>query len=192
MFRFIHGYLPKVWEAQVKAGLVGENDGLRLCQDILLDENMKFNKLAEKGGEVYKILAERKCVFYIDRLQGGTYIDEYPYDKEILKEYEDLLGENFWGFQIHEWLSNYRYDVFGKLNDLPENEWTKEGIEKFIFKKFPFPYLMLESMTAQEMADAGKPKNPEEFYRNMTDIFKKRQELGQLLPCDSGYLAYAF
>ena len=36
MFRFIHGYLPGVWEAQVKAGLVGENDGIRFCQNLML------------------------------------------------------------------------------------------------------------------------------------------------------------
>ena len=28
MFRFMHGYMPKYWDAQVKAGLVGENDGI--------------------------------------------------------------------------------------------------------------------------------------------------------------------
>ncbi len=86
MFRFIHGYLPKVWEAQVEAGLVGENDGLRFCQSKMLKDEMKFNKLASKGSELYKILSKRKCVFYIDRIQGGCYIDDYLYDSELLKE----------------------------------------------------------------------------------------------------------
>ena len=51
MFQFLHGYLPGVWEAQVKAGLVGENDGIRFCQSIMLKDEMKFNKLARKDGE---------------------------------------------------------------------------------------------------------------------------------------------
>lgn len=49
MFRFIHGYLPGVWEAQVKAGLVGENDGIRFCQSLLIKEHLKFNELAAVG-----------------------------------------------------------------------------------------------------------------------------------------------
>lgn len=192
MFKFIHGYLPGVWEAQVANGLVGENDGIRFCQNIMLNDNLKFNNLAAKGGELYKIIAERKCVFYIDRIQGGVYIDEYKYNQELLNEYKEMLGENFWGFQMHEWLSNYYYDVFGKLKDLPEEKWTKEEIESYIFKKYPFPYLMLESMTAQEMAEAGFPKTGQELYRNMTEIYKKRLKVGDLLPCDSAFLAYGF
>ena len=192
MFQFIHGYLPGVWEAQVKAGLVGENDGIRFCQNIMLRDEMKFNRLAAKGSALYKILSERKCPFYIDRIQGGVYIDEYPYDEELLSEYRALLGENFWGFQMHEWMSNYRNDVFVKLCDLPDENWTEEGITAHIQEKFPFPYLMLESMTAKEMAEAGKPKTAAEFYRNITEIYKKRQKTGALIPADSYFLAYGF
>ena len=192
MFRFLHGYLPKYWDAQVKAGLVGENDGIRFCQNIKLRDEMKFNKLAAKGGELYNIISERKCPFYIDRLQGGTYIDEYPYDEELLNEYREMLGDNFFGFQMHEWMSNYRGDVFRKLADLGEDDWTKEGIEAHIYKKYPFPYLFLESMTAEEMAESKKPKNVAEFYENITNVYKKRSKIGELVPCDSGYLAYGF
>ena len=192
MFRFLHGYLPKYWDAQVKAGLVGENDGIRFCQNIKLRDEMKFNRLAAKGGELYNILSERKCPFYIDRLQGGTYIDEYPYDEELLNEYREMLGDNFFGFQMHEWMSNYRGDVFRKLADLGEDDWTKEGIEAHIYKKYPFPDLFLESMTAEEMAESKKPKNVAEFYENITNVYKKRSKIGELVPCDSGYLAYGF
>ncbi|MBE6762486.1 MAG: hypothetical protein E7551_09440 [Ruminococcaceae bacterium] len=192
MFRFIHGYLPGVWEAQVKAGLVGEDDGIRFCQNLMLKDEMKFNSLAAVGGELYKILSERKCVFYIDRMQGGCYIEDYPYDEELLRTYKEMLGENFWGFQMHEWMSNYRFDVFGKLGELSDDEWKKEQIEEFIYRKYPYPYLNLESMTSEEMADAGKPSGIKEFYRNITEIYKKRQKFGQLIPCDSGFLAYPF
>lgn len=192
MFRFMHGYMPKYWDAQVKAGLVGENDGIRFCQSLPIKDELKFNKLAAKGGELYKIISDRKCAFYIDRLQGGVYIDEYPYDEELLNEYREMLGDKFLGFQIHEWMSNYRNDVFQKLDGLDEKDWTKENIEAFIYKKFPFPYLFLESMTAEEIAESKLPKNASEFYKNITEIYKKRAEIGELLPCDSTYLAYGF
>lgn len=192
MFKFLHGYLPGYWEAQVRAGLVGENDGIRFCQSLPIKDGLKFNSLASRGGELHRILSERRCPFYIDRLQGGVYIDEYPYDAELLREYREMLGDNFYGFQMHEWMSNYRNDVYSKLDGLDEGEWTKENIEDFIYKKFPFPYLFLESMTAQEIAQSGRPMCLGEFYKNITEIYKKRAQLGELVPCDSAYLAYGF
>ena len=192
MFRFIHGYLPGLWKAQVDAGLVRESDGIRFCQNIMIKNELKFNNLAKKGGELYQILAERKCPFFIDRLQGGVYIDEYEYDQDLLNEYKELLGDNFWGFQMHEWLSNYRNDALKKLGDLPESEWNEQSIKDYLYKKFPFPFLMLESMTAKEMAEKGKPKTAKQLYDNMTAIYKKRQKIGELIPADSGFLAYNF
>lgn len=193
MFTFLHGYLPEVWEAQVKAGIVGDNDGIRFIQAIITDKDRKFNKLAAKGGELYNILAERKCPFYVDRLQGGVYIDEYPYDKKLLDEYKSLLGDKFWGFQMHEWVSNYRHDVLNRLGELPAEEWTKDKIEAFVRKKYPeCKYLYLESMTAQEFADSGKPETLTDFYRNITDIYKKRLKTGELIPADASLLAYNF
>ncbi|MBQ7643192.1 MAG: hypothetical protein IJS67_04745, partial [Clostridia bacterium] len=125
-------------------------------------------------------------------LQGGCYIDEYPYDEQLLKEYKEMLGDNFWGFQMHEWMNNYRTDVFIKLAELPKKDWSEEKIKECIYKKYPFPCLFLESMTAAEMSFYGKPETVGEFYDNITDIYKKRLKTGDLIPCDSGYLAYAF
>jgi len=192
VFAFLHGYHPLLWQPQVDAGLVNDGDGIRFCQSKLIADDLKFNRLAAKGGELYQILSERKCPFYIDRLQGGCYIDDYVYDQGLLAEYRTLLGENFWGFQMHEWLSNYRSDL-QKLDKLDTDRWTQAEIERTIFGKFPFPCIFLESMTAEEMAAAGKPKTVAEFYRAMTAIYRKRMaEVGDLIPCDSAFLAYPF
>ncbi len=191
MFTFLHCYHPKVWGAQVQAGLVLENDGIRFCQSITNPEELLFNNLAKKGSELYNILKQRKCPFYIDRLQGGTYIFDYEYDKDLLEEYKELLGDNFWGFQMHEWFSNYNSDLL-RLEGLDEADWTEEKITEFVNKKFNTPHLFLESMTAKEMAEFGNPKTLEEFYNNMTSIYKKRKQIGELIPCDSGFLAYQF
>lgn len=192
MFYFFHAYSPDTWEAQKKAGLIRENAGIRFCQSLEIEESLKFNNLAKKGGVFYEMMKNNRYPMYIDRLQGGCYIEDYPYDKELLSEYESLLGDNFRGFQMHEWLSNYRHEIEHKLQNVPEEEWTKERIEKEIFEKFPGKYLFLESMNSAEMAAAGKPGNFEEFYANMTAIYKKRQKMGELIPCDSGFLAYQF
>ena len=192
MFRFLHGYWPKVWEAQVNAGLVGENDGIRFCQSLLLPEGAKFNELAAVGGELYNIVSQRKCPFYIDRVQGGCYIEDYPYDEKLIATYKEMLGDLFWGLQIHEWMSNYQYDVYGKLKDLPREKWTEKEIEEFIFKKYPYPCVFLESATAKELAERGRPENLQAFYKNITDIYRKRLQIANLIPCDSACLAYGF
>ena len=192
MFVFFHGYTPETWDAMVRQGLVGDNDGIRFQQSIDLPEELKFNALAKKGGKLYSIIKERNCPLLIDRLQGGCYIDEYVYDAELLAEYRNLLGDRFFGFQMHEWLSNYRSDANKKLAELSADEWNEENIKRVIFEKFPFKNLFLECMTLEEIASAGKPLTAEQFYDNMTSIYKKRQKIEELVPCDSAFLAYQF
>ena len=192
MLVFFHGYSPDTWDAMLRTGLVRDGDGIRFQQSIDLPEELKFNNLAKKGGRLYEILRERRCPFYIDRLQGGCYIDKYVYDPDLLDEYRRMLGDNFYGFQMHEWLSNYRSDANHKLCALTAEEWTGERIEHTIREKFPYKNLFLECMTLEEITAAGKPLTPEQFYRNMTAIYKKRQKIGELIPCDSAFLAYQF
>ena len=93
-----------------------------------------FNEVAKKGGELYKLIKEKKLPLYIDRLQGGDFIYHYDFDEELLAEYEELLGDDFYGFQIHEWLSNYHNDIRIRLKTLPrtsrgppEKETTSNG-----------------------------------------------------------------
>lgn len=192
MFVFFHGYSPDTWDAMLRSGLVGENDGIRFQQSLDLPEELKFNALAKKGGKLYSIIKERNRPLLIDRLQGGCYIDEYVYDAELLAEYRTLLGDRFFGFQMHEWLSNYRSDANKKLAELSADEWNEENIKRVIFEKFPFKNLFLECMTLEEIASAGKPLTAEQFYDNMTSIYKKRQKIEELVPCDSAFLAYQF
>lgn len=192
MFVFLHGYSPDTWDAMVNAGLVRKDDGIRFCQSIEIKDELKFNNLARKDGPLYNIIKERKCPFYVDRLQGGCYFEGYDYDTGLLNDYRDLLGDKFWGFQMHEWLSNYGMDVFTKLKELSEDEWTAENIRALISKKYPGKILFIESMSPEEMAAAGKPKTVEQFTANMFAIYKKRMTLGDLIPCDSYMLAYPF
>jgi hypothetical protein len=57
VFTYLHAYhTPESWEAQVKAGLVKENHGIRYCQSIDIDEELKFNNLARRGGHLHRLL----------------------------------------------------------------------------------------------------------------------------------------
>ena len=190
MFSYLHCYLPRTWDAQVRAGLIDENAGIRFCQSIDVAPELQFNTLARLDGPLYALVKSMKGPFYIDRLQGGCYLEEYPYDRALVDAYRSLPGDRFWGFQMHEWLSNYSSD----LNKLRSNgcpAWTSEAITRTILKAYPFNHLFLESMNAEEMVEFGCPKTYEEFLNVGLRLFERRQAHtgGMLLPCDSAYQA---
>lgn len=191
-FVYFHCYGEDLWRGYEKNGLLRENFGIRCMQSIYLSEDRLFNSILKKGGELYNYIKEKKCFLYVDRLQGGTVIQEYEYDEELIREYREMLGDRFLGFQMHEWLTNYKNDVDMKLAELSEEQWTEENIKRMIFEKYPYPYLLLEAMTAKEHAEAGKPKSWQQFYDNMTAIYRKRAEKFPLLPCSSWFMMFPF
>lgn len=191
MFTYFHCYLPETWDAQVKAGLINKNSGIKFSESIAIDDDLKFNNLAARNMPLYNILKESKLPFYIDRLQGGCYFENYPYDMSLIQEYRDMLGDKFYGFQMHEWMSNYRSDIAKLINNhCPQ--WTKESITATILKAYPFPHLFLESASAEEIEKFGLPGTYLEFLKNSVELFNRRQSYtgGDLLPCDSYYLSY--
>ncbi len=190
MFTYLHCYLPETWDAQVEAGLIGKNSGIRLVQGISVPEEKKFNNLAAKDGKLYKLLQEHRIPFYIDRLLGGNYYENYNYDMALVEEYRKLLGDNFWGFQMHEWMSNYR-DDFTNAKNGGCTSWTAEGITEAIFRVYPYPYLLIAGGTPAEMAEDPYPHTLEDFIFLAEKLFAKRQRYtgGSLIPCDSYYMA---
>ncbi len=191
MFRFFEAYNAKAWKGLVKRGFINAYTGLRFVQEEV-PNGKKFNDVAKEGGEFFNIAKELKAPIHVDRLQGGECIEEYPYDEKLIHKYEELLGNNFWGFQMHEWLSNLRNDL-KKIRSGGCQEWTVEEIEKSIRKQFPETELLfLEGATAQEFADYGEPKSAEEFLRFAKAIYEKRQKKYTLIPCDSAYLPFQY
>ena len=146
-FVFFHGYDSVIWRGYEKCGLLDRFSGVRFCQSLMLPDCKKFNALAAKGGELYSLITETGLPWYIDRLQGGAYIEEYPYDMKTV----DSLG-NFYGFQMHEWMSNMRSD-YDKLKNLDASDWSERAIKKEILRQFPFENIFLEAATAKEYAE---------------------------------------
>lgn len=185
-FVFFHGYDSVIWRGYEKCGLLDRFSGIRFCQSLMLPDCKKFNALAAKGGELYSLITETGLPWYIDRLQGGAYIEEYPYDMKTV----DSLG-NFYGFQMHEWMSNMRSD-YDKLKNLDASDWNERAIKKEILRQFPFENIFLEAATAKEYAECFPvPSCFEQLLDNARKLFYMRMKFtsGRLLPCDSAMMA---
>ena len=191
-FTYFHCYAEDLWEGYEKNGLIRDSFGIRFPESIDIPEHLKFNNLARVGGDLYNYVKKHKCAMYIDRLQGGCFLESYPYDQALVNEYKAMLGDKFLGFQMHEWLSNYKGDVEWKLGELMSDEWTHDNIKAVIYEKFPYSKLFIEAMTLDELVESGKPMSAKQFYDNMTAIYKKRGENFKLIPCDSYFMMYPF
>lgn len=97
---FIHNFAPKYTAKLIELGIAKKGDGFKITQHYATPEELKFNNIAKVDGELYNTVKELGSCFYIDRLQGGTFYSEYPYDEELLAEYEGIT--DFLGFQLHE------------------------------------------------------------------------------------------
>ena len=193
MLHFLHAYTPQLWAGYEKNGLIGPADGIRFVQCAHTPEEEGFNRIAAKGGALWKLITEQKRPFYIDRLQGGCVIYDYDFDPTLLQEYRDLLGDKFLGFQMHEWMSNYRSDLC-KCAAVSKENGDAAHLDPAIREATGVKdFLVLESMKMEEFVSAGKVASAREFYDNMTAIYLKRlKKYKDIVAADSGYVMYPF
>jgi len=111
-FSFLHTYesTGHYWTGLNKAGLLRPNTGVRLVNSSYGDDQQRFNHVARVGGDLHRILAQRRCPFVVDRVVGGIVYQPYQFDLQLIRRYDDLLGNKFLGGQIHETVSNTQND----------------------------------------------------------------------------------
>lgn len=190
MFHYLHGYMPDYWAGLVRRGFIDDASGLKLTQHGLTAADNTFNSVAREGCPVHSIVREANRPFYVDRLLGGTFYYDYRFDPGLINLYSELLGDRFYGFQIHEWASNFRLD-WDALAVIPPEDWSKAAIEHRIRQLFTSSYGNLSCCSAEEFAQLRRPGSLQEFVGLAEALFQKRQRSvsGLLLPADSFYLA---
>ncbi len=111
-FCFLHTYegTGRYWAGLEKAGLVRPHTGVRLVNSSYGDDSRRFNHVARVGGDLHRMLTRRPCPLVIDRVVGGIVYHPYPFDAQLIRAYDDLLGARFLGGQVHETLSNTHND----------------------------------------------------------------------------------
>ena len=115
--KFFHVYNDVCYKGLVKNNLINKDTGFKIQNCFSMPNEKKFNEIAKIGSKLHSLIKENKYPFYIDRLAGGTTWYEYNWDKELFKEYTNILGDWFLGCQHHESGSNRKQD-WAKLRKL--------------------------------------------------------------------------
>ncbi len=189
MLTFIHGYEPRYMQGLLQLGMFQKKDGLKVTQHYLTPEHMRFNVLAAKGGDLYHYVKEMAGAFYIDRLQGGTFISKYPFDMALVEEYDRITNGNFLGFQIHETGGTRAYDWGRIKKQMKETNlpWTLENIIYAVTlvshdKQYPH----FSNGHPEEYAALTPPEDLFEYMEDVKNMWASRQEMlrGRSLNCD--------
>nr|MCR5484562.1 hypothetical protein [Clostridiales bacterium] len=155
-----------------------------------------FNVSAGVGSPIYEKLRELRCPFYIDRFQGGCALPRrYRFDPDLIGSYKAMLGDNFWGWQAHEWASNYRSDVkrifelYKKLGVPSPTAKERKAIWEKI--KSGEEKLFLEALAPEEWAAGREPQNRAMFIDDICRLYSMISEMtdSKLIPADSYQMA---
>lgn len=195
--RFFHVYNDNHIKGLEKNGLINKNTGFKIQHCFAVPNNLKFNEYAKKGSALYNRIKENNIPFYVDRIAGGITWYNYNFDKELIKEYKEMLGEWFFGFQLHESGSNRRraewpgtiklmghkgpYD----LEELKAKKLQKKGAEDGQ-KLYGFSQDSVEYWSTMKYKETYQ-----EFTEEMKELFARRMAdtNNNIIPCDSYFLA---
>ena len=195
--KFFHVYNDDCFIGLEKNDLINKDTGFKIQHCFAVPSHRLFNNYAAKGTRLHDLIKSEKIPFYVDRIAGGITWYPYAFDKELIREYREILGDWFLGIQLHECGSNLRgnwssvrdlgygdgpYDVkvldkaFLNVHKVtPDGKYlhslTQEGIEYFASRKYAATH--------------------EEFLDEFREIMRRRMADtdGNILPCDSFYLA---
>lgn len=190
MLKFIHVYNERFLKGLEKRGFLNDNMGLKLMHNFPIPENEKFNAAAAAGSKLYNLIKKNKYMFYIDRLQGGTFYHKYSFDRSLINEYSEMLGKDFLGIQIHEMGTVLNLDWFRikkQMGDTPL-PWSPKQIHDAILKVSACKWCIhLSCGTAEEYSEKTFPETWQDYSKAMEELFLKRQQEtgGYLLPCNS-------
>ena len=195
--KFFHVYNEKCYEGLVKNNLLNEDSGFKIQHAFSVPGNLKFNEFAAKGSKLHSMIKENNIPFYVDRITGGVTYHEYAFDKELIREYESILGDWFLGFQLHESASNITDSDWKRIPELMGHNgpYDLEELRKALSSKLTniedgVPLYALSHATPEYYAPRKKPSTVEEMLAQFEDIYRMRmdQTLGHMLPCDSYFL----
>jgi len=193
--KFIHVYDAMSFDGLVKNDFINEDSGFKVQHDWPMPSQFKFNCVAKKGSKLHSMIKEGNYPFYVDRLAGGTAFHAYAFDKALIDEYRNLLGEWFLGFQLHELGGNVQADwkdIKRRMGD-PSASYSQEEMEAGMRNPKNTtpdgdPVYCLRHGTGAEYSRMRFPQTFEEDRDQLSTIIRWRMEEtdGMILAVDSG------
>jgi len=195
--KFFHVYNERCYEGLVKNNLLNEDSGFKIQHAFSVPEEIKFNKFAAKGTKLHSMIKENNLPFYVDRITGGITYHEYKFDHDLIREYENILGDWFLGFQLHESASNIAQSDIPRLKKIGDGPYDLDRLKKELASEhavMPNGTRLADLCheTPEYYANVCLPKNSDEFLEFVCAIYKRRMDetLGYVLPCDSYFLLH--
>ncbi len=197
--KFYHVYNDEHFKGLEINGLINKDTGFKLQHDFPVPFDLKFNVYAAKGTKLYNYIKDNKFPFYVDRICGGTTWHDYVFDKSLVEEYRNMLGNDFLGFQLHESGSNRRFAEWPRMikamggSKGPYD--LKELSERMITSKQTLPDGTKLHRFSQDnvyyYANKVYAETWQEFTEEMKEMFTRRikDTYDNVLPCDSYFLA---
>lgn len=196
--KFFHVYREEWVEGLVKNGLINRDSGFKLQHDFPIPKRYLFNEYAAKDTPLYRFIKENRFPFYIDRIAGGTtFMPGYTFDKGLIEEYRNLLGDAFLGFQLHESVSNRRGSDWGKILRVTgkRSGFDAEELRRLFLSDHAITadgeYLVSFSQgTPEEYAGMTYAENIPDFLVEVRQLFQKYMDMtaNAILPVDSGQI----
>ena len=193
--KFFHVYNDESLIGLEKNGLINEDTGFKTQNVFSVPTDRQFNNIAAKGGALYNLIREGNFPLYVDRIAGGITYFPYAYNQELIREYTELLGDWFLGFQLHESGSNRRGD-WNTLLKIGKGPFDRNVLHEKLLSDFAVTTegVRLHNLSQDSIdfyATQRYAETPAEFTEEMKDMFRRRmaEVQGKILPCDSHYLA---
>lgn len=195
--KFFHVYNDWHIKGLEKNGFINRDTGFKVQNVFSVPHERQFNNIARIGGELHSLIKENKYPFYCDRLAGGIAYYKYEYDKALIKEYSEILGDWFLGFQLHECASNRRQADWPTLirrtgSKGPYDVKVLDEVMKKPNSVTPYGEILwaLSQGSVEEYSHLTFKETPEEYYEEIKELFSARMKEteGRILPVDSYFL----
>jgi len=194
--KFFHVYNEEYFEGLVKNNLINEDTGFKIQHVFSLPEKMKFNQFAAKGSKLHAMIKEGNIPFYVDRIAGGVTYHKYDFDKDLIREYREMLGNWFLGFQLHESGGNRRLDwdrvlqrMDGEKGPYDVKTLAERSVRGYAVTPDGQTLFGFSQGSPEEYAARRYPVTLNDYIADITELYKLRMEQtdGMILPCDSFY-----
>lgn len=196
--KFFHVYNEVCFKGLEKNGLINKNSGFKIQHCFAVPNERKFNEMAAKDGVLYNLIKDGNHPFYVDRIAGGITYYPYQFNRKLIDDYAELLGDWFLGFQLHESASNRRVSDWGRLlrvTDGNKGPYDVAELKEKLKSKLPAAdgtqLYSLSHDRPETYAKMRFSETADEFMEEIVDMFRRRMQdvNGHILPCDSYYMA---